>query len=177
MRTIWMYSLAVMFGAAVGLGAEAPGKLCTPVGSTSTSAKSGTPHELAVSVKGSTSNGQMKLELAFGHCVTRGVRIYSEPSHTLLALIADRTFRKTTEGEAWLRSHQDATPPGAVIISDLPAAQPNVVIGSKRPPSDDRIAVWINGNFPLIGEVDRLVADGRVGAGDFAFRTSLESAP
>lgn len=130
--------------------------------------------ELVVAVSGQASGEKnLALSLRFGASVTDAVRVYSEPSHTLLAAIMDQSFAETDQGQAWRSSHEDAA---ALVEAPLPESQPMLVIPG-RPADDTRIAVWIHGDLHGDGSTETLVADALVGAeSQFTFSTHLGAA-
>lgn len=108
--------------------------------------------------------GQLRLYIQPGPAATRSLRIFSEPSHTLLAVVIDSGFAREPQGKALLEEQKGA----AVAVTDLPEGQPALQVPG-RPPGDDRVAVYVVGES---GE-EQLAADARVGAGPFHFSTAF----
>ncbi len=123
-------------------------------------------HELAVvDLRGDVGpGGQLKLYIKPGPAATASLRIFSEPSHTLLAVVMDPGFASQPRGKALLEEQEGA----AVVVTDLPQGQPALQVAG-RPAGDDRIAVYVTG---ASGE-EQLAADARVGGGAFHFSTAL----
>lgn len=108
--------------------------------------------------------GQLRLYIQPGPAATRSLRIFSEPSHTLLAVVIDTQFAKQPQGKALLQEQKGM----AVAVTDLPEGQPALQVPG-RPAGDDRIAVHVIG---MSGE-EELAADALVGAGPFHFSTAF----
>jgi len=130
-------------------------------------------------------NGQMWYELDGGPVATRAIRMYSEPSHTRVAMVADPAFLATSEGSAWMASlsgelTQDVTYSTTPMSDAHPRFQQPAV-----PDGDTWIALWVYGDY--FGTVeDRLVAEQFIGSGrDFGSsaylvpgaRPSVQSVP
>lgn len=128
-----------------------------------------------IRVKGYGSNGALTLELLPGPAATRAIRVYSEPSHTLLAIVEDKDFAASSQGQKWRNEVSAKQAPRAGSVTDLPEGRPRLVLES-RPASDDRIATWVFGDWPDGTAEDRLVGDGKVGNGDFEFSIAVPTA-
>lgn len=125
--------------------------------------------ELIIAVKGeAASEGVYTLAIEPGKFATRAIRIYSEPSHALLALLLDKSFRDSQEGEVWRDATLADQEAMATMTGKLPEARPLLHI-RPRPKGDTKIAVWINGSWPDGATEDRLAAEALVGGGGFAF--------
>jgi hypothetical protein len=122
-----------------------------------------------VRVKGYGSNGALTLEVSPGPAATRAIRVYSEPSHTLLAIVEDKDFAASPEGQKW---RSEVSGERVRAVTDLPEGKPRLVLES-RPASDDRIATWVFGDWPDGSKEDRLVGEGKVGNGDFEFSVAV----
>jgi hypothetical protein len=111
-----------------------------------------------------TDAGFLEIRGDFGTAVTHGVRIYSEPSHTLLILGIDSRYAASSAGRAWLQSQGRAE---AAFDSLLSEARPLMTI--RRPPAgDDRLAVWVHTG----GENETLVSDVKLSTWDaFSFES------
>ena len=131
---------------------------------------SSTTFVTAIQLKGEVAGNNLVLYVTPGTVATKGIRIYSEPSHTLLLKVVDMHYSATTAGRDWLA----ANPSQATVTSELPAGQAKVQVPA-RPSNDNRVAVWINGNYPDGTEADRLVSDGKIGTGSFAFTSSVDA--
>lgn len=117
-------------------------------------------------------NGQWLLSVEPGPVATRAIRIYSEPSHTRLFYVMDSHFKATPEGAAWLAGiAPDKVFPGMVVLgstTQLPDGSPSAQLPA-RPAGDDRISVWVYGNYPSGLVQDNLVAEDIVSSSDFGF--------
>lgn len=125
-----------------------------------------------IRVKGYGGNGALTLELSPGPAATRAIRVYSEPSHTLLAIVEDKDFAASPQGQKWRKEVSAQQAPRAGSVTDLPEGRPRLVLDS-RPTTDDRIATWVFGDWPDGSAEDRLVGDGKVGNGDFEFSIAV----
>jgi hypothetical protein len=127
---------------------------------------------LVVSVTGDVSadNKILTLSLEPGEIATHAIRVYSEPSHTLLVAVVDSELGK--ESDSWQSSWFEVDRPLALVTTDLPGGMPRVHVAG-RPETDDRIAVYVYGTWPdgTVGET--LISDAKVGQRSFAFSTSL----
>ena len=100
------------------------------------------PSRLVVRVQGEvTPEGNLRLAVEPGPIATQSITVYSEPSHTTLAILTDRDFKHSAEGEAWLAEIKAVTPDAMVVTTDLPSGAPALQIPG-RPATDNRIAVW-----------------------------------
>jgi len=135
--------------------------------------RDGVSFRYAIHVKGETqSNGVFMLGIETGAVVTRAMRVYSEPSHALLATVIDRAFSESLEGRAWLETTQAAKAQAVATVNLANGSKPRLqALG--RPSNDSRIVVWVYGITPTtdggLMESDRLYADAGVGGGDFEF--------
>ncbi len=127
--------------------------------------------QLLVRVHSDVENGRLRLVTEFGPSVTLGVKIYSEPSHTLLFVAADPAFADTADGAAWLQRAR-AENALAIVKSGLPASRPSVEITS-RPAADDVVTVSVARRDPDGTLYDWTVSRARTTAASFAFSTSL----
>lgn len=125
-----------------------------------------------VRVKGQTANGILTLEISPGPAATRAIRIYSEPSHTLLAIMEDSKFAADEEGRQWRSQAIAEQQARSGVLTDLPAGHARLFLDS-RPVTDDRIAVWVYGEWPGAPAEDRLAGDAVVGVGDFEFSIAV----
>ena len=145
----------------------------------------GATYVLGIAVSGHVQkNGNLMLSVVPGPIVTNALRLYSEPSHTLLLAIVDHEYQRTTEGRRWweetlapqLKRRADPLTPSellsetpvALVTGPLPEANPTVQIKA-RPPTDDSIAIWVNGSFRPEIDQDLLLGVGKVGSRDFDF--------
>lgn len=121
-----------------------------------------------------TAEGGLALYVETGPPITNGLRLYSEPSHTLLLVLLDSGYASGPLGKEWLGGldKERAASEPAVLMTSLPGARPRVDLRG-RPSTDRRIAVWANGVWPDGSTQDLLVADAEVGVGGFSFRTEL----
>jgi hypothetical protein len=127
-----------------------------------------------ISVKGEVVGKHLRISVEPGAIATKGISIYSEPSHTFLLMVVDKSFSKQDSGKAWIKQNTKLKGPAALVTTDLPSGKPSVQVPA-RPETDDRIAVWVNGNWPGDLEEERLIADGAVGPGAFAFSTAVRT--
>lgn len=119
----------------------------------------GEPRSLIVRVGGNTrADGALELSVIPGPLATHAIRIYSEPSHTLLAVAMDATFAKTDAGKSW-RARYAATTLAFVtteklgtasdLKNDLPAVL-FTILG--RPASDTQINAHVTSDrWPNVG--------------------------
>lgn len=113
--------------------------------------------------------GQQRLRVTLGDCPeVVAVRVFSEPSHSLLAAAIDGRFAATLAGKEWLASVESGSPGAPLLTTQLPGAD-FVVQAHGRPAEDSRISVWMLGTWGNEGQGERLVADALVGAGPFHF--------
>ncbi len=131
-------------------------------------AAAGEPQDHQVSVvdlRGDVvAGGQLRLYIQPGQAATKSLRIFSEPSHTLLAVVIDTEFARQAQGKSLLEEQKGA----AVAVTDLPEGQPALQVDG-RPAGDDRVAVYVTG---ASGE-EELAADALVGNGPFHFSTAF----
>lgn len=125
-----------------------------------------------IRVKGYDTKGSLTLEITPGPAATRAIRIYSEPSHTLLAIVEDSGFSSSDQGNKWRSEVLADQAPRSRSVTSLPEGRPRLIIEA-RPTTDDRIATWVFGDWPDGSVEDRLVGDGRVGNGDFEFSIAV----
>jgi len=134
---------------------------------------------LVVAIKGEVPKADvLVLSLALGSMVTRTVRVYSEPSHTLLFAGIDENFAATADGENWKTRFMQDESAMAFVTTKLPRSQPTVTIPG-RPIEDQRVAVWVDGDLQDEENGDRLVADALLNCesastGDFGFSVLME---
>lgn len=125
-----------------------------------------------VSVRGTADAATLVLQLQAGPVATRGVRVYSEPSHTLLLMAIDAAFYAEEAGKAWVAENRNVENAAALIAPQLPGSIASVIVPA-RPITDTRVAVWVFGTWPSGKTADQLKADGLVGAGSFSFASSI----
>ena len=133
---------------------------------------------LIVGVKGVQKGRGIQLQVQGGFA-TRGIRIYSEPSNTLLAVFIDSAFQKTADGQNWLSaalSESENRDDSLVVSGELPGLLSNLS-PSPRPAGDDEIIVWVNGSWPDGSEEDRLVAQNRSVGNNFGFSVNAVDNP
>lgn len=121
---------------------------------------------LLVRVKGSTAADRMRLEVAPGAAIDRAVRIYSEPSHTLVAVVIDPDFRRSTAGTEWLLRATTGSTGHAIATRSLRGSETEFSLpATVRAAGDEAFAVWAYGErFD-----DRLVVDVKVNPADWGF--------
>ena len=137
-------------------------------------AAAGKPTVKGIELEGVVSGNNLTLAITPGPIATRGIRIYSEPSHTLLAVVVDSKFSNTTAGEKWKSEYQTSSA-RAFITTDLPDGRPSVTV-ARRPETDNAIAVHVYGLWPGGFSEDRLLSYGYVGSKDFHFMSSADAA-
>lgn len=126
-----------------------------------------------VKVKGYADGGNFTLEIIPGKAATHAIRIYSEPSHTLLALVEDSKFAESDLGKTWHNQVVAEGQPRSGSLTSLPEGRARLFLEG-RATSDDRIATWVYGTWPDGTVEDRLVGDGKVGSGPFEFSIAVE---
>lgn len=133
-------------------------------------AESGTERVLVFRVAGEIlAEGRgYRIDIEPGLPADRAIRIYSEPSHTLMVAVLDRDFETSEAGRAWVERHLASDRTAAKVVTSLPAARPRVHVPAERPNRDSRIAVWVYGTWPDGSIEDRLVTDGLVGVEKFS---------
>lgn len=124
-----------------------------------------------LSVKGYASAGAFTLELVPGTSATEAIRIYSEPSHTLLTVVEDADFAATEAGRQW-HARVFAEMPRSGSKTSLPEGRPRIQMEA-RPAADDRIVAWVYGSWPDGKVEDRMVGDHQVSQG--AFELSMKA--
>ncbi|MEM9293072.1 MAG: hypothetical protein AAGD01_15430 [Acidobacteriota bacterium] len=140
--------------------------LCFSFATVPVSAQGSTAEADLIVIGSSSANGDLQLRLEFGEAFQHGAKIYSEPSHTLLALVLGIDYAKTSEGQT-LRGDTEVTQRTAVVTTTMPGGAPS--LGGLWPQaSDDRIAVWT-----LTGENAELIADAKTDLRQFEFEVSL----
>jgi hypothetical protein len=160
-RMLWFGTLLCL---GTNLAAEQP--VCRPSESKITSVD-------VVRIQGEEhKDGTMTLTITPGTPATRAVRVYSEPSHTLLAVMEDSKYASTEEGRQWRSQTIAEQQPRSGILTRLPGGPVQLHLDG-RPVLDDRVAVWVNGNWPGVSPEERLVADAVVGHGDFGFSIAV----
>jgi hypothetical protein len=133
--------------------------------------------ELVVRVQGARAPGGLyQLQIEPGFAASKAIRVYSEPSHTLLAVMASNEFLTSDEGRAWLASNVPAAQLATAASSRLVHSQ-ITVLASPRPPGDTGVALWVNGAWPDGTTADQLVADATVGTNAFGFSVYTVSDP
>ena len=115
------------------------------------------------------------LDVEPGPIATKGIRVYSEPSHVRLLLVGDNAFLRTAEGQAWWAQHEHETTLEIIsTTTDLPDGHPSAQM-SMRPATDDRISIWVYGPLPDGSQGEDFVADAGIGGGDFSTSIYSES--
>lgn len=93
-----------------------------------------------------------------------GLRVYSEPSHTLLATMIDSAFKASAEGEGFLSEVSAGT-----METRMAGGAGRIQIPDVRPQTDDRISVWVR----LADGAYTNTSDARVPREDFGISSSL----
>lgn len=164
MRKRMLWSCTLLFLAA-NLSAEQP--VCRPSGGGKTTSVD------VVSVKGENhKDGTMTLTITPGSPASRAIRVYSEPSHTLLAVMEDSKYASTEEGRQWRSKTIAEQQPRSGILTRLPGGPVQLHLDG-RPVLDDRVAVWVNGVWRGVPFEDMLVADAVVGNADFGYSIAV----
>lgn len=120
--------------------------------------------ELVFYLEGREGLSSLTVSAVIGEAVQHGIRVYSEPSHTLLLFAVSEEFADSPRGKAALSAARSTEAHG-IVTTAVPGGAPRVEVGA-RPEGDDRIAVWV-----IQEAAEILVADGKVGAGSFSFQT------
>lgn len=157
----------LLFTCASAFAADKPPQTAVckkPTQSTVTNPK----HVFGIAIEGSVQRGYLTLNAQLGKVIKHAVRVYSEPSHTLLVGIADTGFAASEAGKSWKSYFKVSN----LITGPLVDTQPSVTVQA-RPPSDDRIAIWAAG-FDVAPDEEFLIADGTVGNGAFKFATYID---
>src|SRR5215471_15980067 len=91
-------------------------------------------------------NNRRWIEISTGPVATKGVRVYSEPSHTLIAGIVDLEYSVTPEGKTWLSSFASDKKIGSVSYTQLPLGRSGYDVPD-FPVTDTFIRTFVNGDF------------------------------
>ena len=151
-------------GFAPGSNGDEPQPKCRAVNSSDARAM-----HVAASVSGDLVDGKLKLVVTPGILATKGVRIYSEPSHTPLAVVVREDFRASDEGRAWMARNAAEGKPG--FGSYDKSGVSFEFLRPMRPETDDRISVWLNGSWPDTNEQrEMIVADAKVKRESFGIK-------
>ncbi|MEO6952685.1 MAG: hypothetical protein ABI321_12815 [Polyangia bacterium] len=137
--------------------------------STATSAPS-TPELLHVSGALGARGGTI-VYVSPGVLITEGVRVYSEPSHTLLSAVIDSTFSATGEGKAWLRRLNVETPHAWLTTVDLGGARMKIGTRAEIPSADRRLVAYATSVWPDGGAREKVVVDATMQLADFNVTT------
>lgn len=92
----------------------------------------------------------LDLTIRRGPAATNAVRLFSEPSHTLLAVLIDSEYLKTSSGAAFLSAAKSqgrpriATSPLRTDSAGNVLPSTTLIKGVHRPPSDDSLVLWVN---------------------------------
>ena len=130
---------------------------------------SSSEEKMSLSLSGQKRPNSVVLTLTLGSGITKAVRVYSEPSHTLLGVFVDSESRVADSD--WMA--QIETPR---TVMSLPFRSGSVarLQTVPRPLTDHTIDVFVFGDWPRVGssateEKDQLYGRYRVGSGDFGF--------
>jgi hypothetical protein len=118
-------------------------------------------------------DGSFAMTLEAGPVATEAVRVFSEPSHTLMLLAMDSGFRGSKEGQAWEQAVRDSDNPRAIVTPESLAGSSSTVGIAPRPKSDDRFQVDVLGCWPDGTVEERMIADAKVRASGFAFSSAV----
>jgi hypothetical protein len=134
------FSRSILLLLAVAASHEAALAECTKVARPS-------PSALVVKLNVTETPDTVRMTIRTGPVVDRSVRVYSEPSHTLMAVLIDSDFKVTDDGRSWLDSLQGRR--GAEAMMTVPLSSENaaefVLARSGRPAEDDSYGVWAYG--------------------------------
>lgn len=89
-------------------------------------------------------DNQLWLDISTGPVVTNALRVYSDPSHTLVAVIVDSAFSQTVEGQKWLASFPKGN--AVILFVKLPLASVSIRVPD-FPSADEGLRLWVNGDF------------------------------
>lgn len=117
-----------------------------------------------LSIQGEVAGGRLTLTMALGRVFTRGVKIYSEPSHTLIVAGMTSDYASTPLGIS-LRAAAQTT-----FTSEFPNAAPRIQMRA-RPQGDYGVVV-----YAITASGDFLIAAGKVGSGNFGWSTTWHEA-
>lgn len=156
-----------------GVGRSLVGVICASMFLAPAFATDAGEKQLIVNVAGKVmSESKLALSFWFGAPVSNAVRVYSEPSHTLLVAILDREFAQSAQGASWRQAQAPDSNAPNVVVTTLPEGQPNLVIPAP-PQGDTRVAIWVAGAWPNGASDERLVSDAALEGQDFEFSTFL----
>jgi hypothetical protein len=133
---------------------------------------------MSLDVSGYDQQNSTITKVVLGQGVTKAVRIYSEPSHTLLGVIVDSTSMPNPTQTDWWRTTVGALPPRAQLAR-LPMVEGRSV-GLQtllRPSSDRDLEIYVWGIWPGGEEKDELLVHfSGPRAFQFTVRTGLDPA-
>lgn len=90
-----------------------------------------------------------------------------------MLVLVDETYSQSHSPRTErLRTATDALQGAVTVVDALPLAHVSVDAAA-RPPQDEEVSVWIDGDWPDGTRGERAVAHGLVGNGAFAFSSSI----
>ena len=93
---------------------------------------------MAYSVDGFSKEGHLTLTIQVAQkAPIQAMRVYSEPSHTLLLNVVDSVFEKTPQGIEFLKEEAAGT-----MSTTIAGAAGRMQVNDKRPSADSRVSVW-----------------------------------
>jgi hypothetical protein len=114
-------------------------------------------------------NGATLISVGIGAVLPPGVKVYSEPSHTLLLGVVTSDFLTTAAGRK-LQSEIEAASAGVLIRQSNSESGEARVSAPARPEEDDSISI-----LEIAGEQEKLLVEAKLGGADFEFSGSLVS--
>ena len=100
-----------------------------------------------ISLSGRQIGTSLALELRTGSDI-QSVRVFSEPSHTLLGVIID-THATAAESATWLSAGGSSVPASRIVRSDLSKGSITLFDGPVQPPGDTQIHTYLRAFFPV----------------------------
>lgn len=117
------------------------------------------PGEADLSIQGEVTKGGLTLSMVLGRVFTRGVKVYSEPSHTLIVAGMSPDYATTPVGRSLKTTAQ------ATFTAEFPNVAPRIQT-TNRPANDYGVIV-----YAITNSGDLKIAAGKVGSGNFGWTT------
>jgi hypothetical protein len=118
------------------------------------------PGQVDLRIQGEVTSGGLTFSMELGRVFTRGIKVYSEPSHTLIVAGMASDYASTPSGLAIKAAAQ------ATFTTQFPNAAPRIQTRA-RPTGDYGVVV-----YAITASGDFLVAAGKVGSRSFGWNTT-----
>jgi hypothetical protein len=126
-----------------------------------------TPELIRIHGKKDAKSHELLIAVKPGQLITEAVRVYAEPSHTLVSAVMDIRFAKTAEGKEWLRKLKTDTRDPWISQIELGSGLANVVHSTAVPAADDHLKVYAISLWPDGTGEERLLLQAHVPLVDF----------